>query len=109
MTRMQSAAGGRQRVAALGSYFEQVGAQTEYGTHPPGWFRIRLMLDWLGDVEDAALQRVLQPWRELADTDHEVEDDWAQYLVEIFMAIAADIPPLLVSIPPLHGGISYEE
>jgi deoxycytidine triphosphate deaminase len=86
-------------VAALGSYFEQVGAVNGYGIHPPGWFRVRLMLDWLGAASESTFAQLLQPWKELAHGDHEASDDWAEYLIEIFTAAAPEITPLLDAWP----------
>ncbi len=86
-------------VGALGAYFEQVGQGGGYGTHPPGWLRIRLMLHWLGDVDDLELSVVTEPWAAYAAEDHDVEDDWAAYLIEVFEKIADEIPGLLNDWP----------
>ncbi len=89
-------------VAALGAYFEQVGARNAYGIHPPGWFRVRVMLGWLGPVEEPAFQLVLEPWRQLAAEEYEIDDDWASYLIEMFSGLAAEIPPLLDGWPSAY-------
>lgn len=82
-------------VAAVGSYFEQVGATSGYGSHPPGWFRIRMMLEWLGPVVHQPSEAMLQPWHQLASTPLDVEDEWAEYLLEVFEALSQEIPPLI--------------
>jgi deoxycytidine triphosphate deaminase len=85
---------GPSAVAALGAYFEQVGAIEIHGSHPPGWFRLRLMLEWLGAVDDS-LEAIIEPWLEVAEGDYEIEEDWAAYLLEVFADLSSLIPPLL--------------
>ena len=86
-------------VSALGAYFEQVGAGNAYGTHPPPWLRVRLMLRWLGPIEDPTLLEVLAPWSQVAEAGGPVDDDWAVYLVEFFEDIVDEILPLLSDWP----------
>jgi len=81
-------------VAALGRYFEQIGG-TSYGTHPPGWFRLQMMLRWLGEIEDPELHRIVEPWALVGEVEGSIDEDWARYLVQIFTGIADDIPDLL--------------
>lgn len=96
-------------VTALGGYLEQVGSGTGHGTHPPGWFRVQLMLGWLGPAKGTTLHLLLQPWKELAEARHEITDDWAAYLIEIFTVAASEIPLLLDGWPPPYDFIDTAE
>ena len=81
-------------ITSLGAYFEQVGATELYGDHPPGWFRLEQMLNWLGETREP-FDEVLEPWRELISSDREELDDWAQYLVAVFRQLSVQIQNLV--------------
>lgn len=81
-------------VAALGSYLEQFGGIEEYGSHPPGWLRIRLMLDQLGEI-DEALRPIIEPWIQLGRHNFHPADDWAEFLVTVISEIAPEVPAIV--------------
>lgn len=71
-------------VAALGGFFEFVGAFDEAGGHPPGWLRCRLLVHWIGDLDSEELEKVVAPWRELALTPEPAGlPNWASYLCSV--------------------------
>ena len=75
-------------IAALGGFFEFVGAFDEVGGHPPGWLRCRLLVHWMGDVASEALGLVVAPWRELSEAPEPLGiPDWAVYLCEVMWNI----------------------
>ncbi len=75
-------------IAALGGFFEFVGAFDEVGGHPPGWLRCRLLVHWMGDVASEALELVVAPWRELSEAPEPLGmPDWAVYLCEVMWNI----------------------
>lgn len=71
--------------AALAEYFTCIGAMDQpSATHPPGFLRVRLLLDQIGDVSDARLQAVIAPWIDLVPPQINYPEAWVQYLVELF-------------------------
>ncbi|WP_374457015.1 dCTP deaminase [Nocardioides sp.] len=69
-------------VAAMASYLTAVGAYVAWrGTHPPGFFRIKLMVDYLGGVPPE-MEDVIAPWRKvLAPTPQPTSSAWAAQLM----------------------------
>lgn len=54
-------------VAAMANFLTAVGSYVSLEqSHPPGYFRTRMMLDYLGDVP-VEFNRILDPWRQPAD------------------------------------------
>lgn len=86
-------------LAALGGFFEFVGAFDELGDHPPGWLRCRLLAHWLGDVAAPSIGRVAAPWQEVAQLPEPPMPDWARYLCERFWEARDDISALLGDWP----------
>jgi hypothetical protein len=78
-------------VSSLCSFFELVGAWDEVGDHPPGWFRTKMLVRWMGSDTSSPLEPVLAPWRELADAPPPAMPDWAEFLVKLFDEAAADV------------------
>lgn len=89
-------------LAALGGFFEFVGAFDELGDHPPGWLRCRLLAHWLGGATVPATQDVVAPWHELAALVRPAMPDWAEYLCDLFWQCRDDIPMLLADWPPQY-------
>ncbi|MDQ3789516.1 MAG: dCTP deaminase [Actinomycetota bacterium] len=89
-------------VAALGGFFEFVGAFDEASDHPPGWLRCRLLAHWLGDVASPVVQSVIEPWRALAALPQPSLPDWATYLCELLWDARDDFLPLLADWPPKY-------
>ena len=86
-------------VAALGTFLEMVGATDHVSWHPPGWFRLRLAVHWLGTVTSPRLQKVVSPWQELAASPSPAFPDWAVYLMELLEQNADDIQALVAGWP----------
>lgn len=86
-------------LAALGGFFEFVGAFDEAGDHPPGWLRCRLLVHWLGAIQSAAVQAVIEPWKELAARPRPAMPDWAAYLCDVLWNARDDFLPLLADWP----------
>lgn len=86
-------------LAALGGFFEFVGAFGEVGDHPPGWLRCRLMVHWLGVINSAPIEAVVAPWRELAALPEPSMSDWASYLCHVLWDGRSDFFPLLNDWP----------
>lgn len=77
---------GPSAVAALAEYFATIGALDNLSeTHPPGWLRIHLMLEWLGPVADARLRQVINPWDSLAANAPSYEVAWVDFLSLFFV------------------------
>jgi deoxycytidine triphosphate deaminase len=78
-------------VAALSEFLDVVGATGSVSeTHPPAWLRIRLLTAWLGPVHDARLQRVVQPWVELAQSPKPALEAWAGTLLDVLEELRDD-------------------
>jgi deoxycytidine triphosphate deaminase len=89
-------------VAALGGFFEFVGAFDELGDHPPGWLRCRLLVHWLGHVDSVEVERVVEPWRELAALSQPAMPDWAQYLCSVLWDARDEFASLLTDWPDAY-------
>ena len=80
-------------IAALGGFFEFVGAFNEVGGHPPGWLRCRLLVHWIGDIASDAIEGVVAPWRELSQSPEPLGmPDWAAYLCDVMWKAHDSIP-----------------
>lgn len=87
-------------VAALGGFFEFVGAFDEVGGHPPGWLRCRMLVDWVGDLESEGLDKVVAPWRQLAESPQPAGmPDWAHYLCGVMWEARDSFPAALHDWP----------
>lgn len=86
-------------VAALGGFLELVGAADHVSWHPPGWFRIRMAVRWLGVVPTPRMQRVAEPWVQLAASPAPTFPDWAIYLMDLLEQGADDLQGLLTDWP----------
>ena len=74
-------------VAAVAEYCECIGAMEQASdTHPPGLLRVRLLLNQIGTVGDARFNSILTPWADHVPATVTVGDQWAQYLVDLFIA-----------------------
>lgn len=86
-------------VAALGGFFEFVGAFDEAGDHPPGWLRCKLLAHWLGALQSMTIEAVMEPWKELAAMDAPAMPNWAVYLCDVLWKARDDFLPLLADWP----------
>lgn len=83
-------------VASLGEYFTAIGAMDSLNpSHPPGLLRLRLLLESLGPIHDPRLAAVVRPWADLVPTVPSLAEPWADHLVEMFLANAAELPRTL--------------
>ncbi|MCQ3810020.1 MAG: dCTP deaminase [Acidimicrobiia bacterium] len=91
---------GPSAIAALAEYFATIGALDNLSeTHPPGWLRIHLMLDWLGPVNDARLRQVIEPWDSLASNAPSFEVPWADFLSQFFVDHGSKLKSLAGDCP----------
>lgn len=93
-------------VAALGSFLELVGATELAGSHPPGWFRVRMAVRWLGSVSSPRLNQIIEPWVELATSSEPQFPDWASYLMELLEDGADDLKNLVSDWPASYDASS---
>ena len=90
-------------IAALGGFFEFVGAFDEVGGHPPGWLRCRLLVHWIGDLESEAIAGSRRTWRELSEAPEPIGmPDWAAYLCDVMWNIRDSFPAELTEWPPAY-------
>lgn len=90
-------------IAALGGFFEFVGAFDKVGSHPPGWLRCRLLAHWIGDTGTEALDGVIAPWKELAlAPEPDGMPDWAVYLCGVMWDVRDSFPDALQDWPAAY-------
>jgi len=71
-------------VASLADYHEAIGAMGRPSpTHPPGFLRIRLLLDFVGALTSPRLKALVDPWASRVAPPFAM-DPWANALVNLF-------------------------
>jgi deoxycytidine triphosphate deaminase len=89
-------------VAALGEYLEVIAATDLLSdTHPPGRLRVRMLVHWLGAVNEPRIDAIAAPWRELAAEPIAYSEPWAQFLVDSLLARIDDFPATVGGWPSL--------
>lgn len=55
-------------LASIAEFLETVGATDRFTTtHPPGWLRVRMLVNWLGtDACGPSFRKVIAPWQDLS-------------------------------------------
>jgi deoxycytidine triphosphate deaminase len=87
-------------VASIAEYFTVINALAKpTSSHPPGWLRIRLLLDQIGSLSEARLDAVLRPWRAMQPQAPAYREPWAQFLAAMFSGMASELKTAVASMP----------